>query len=94
MFLGHAATAVNIPLAFLGRQWQIDKLKCGFEMNPDLIDHVDGVFRPADTVAAMRCSGGGNGLFAHNSPQQRSFGSCRQPNKNRSLVCVVWTLVY
>ena len=58
VFIGHAAMAVNIPVAFPKYKWQADKQKYSFEINPDFIDHVKEVFKPEDTIVAMCRSGG------------------------------------
>lgn len=65
VFLGHAATAVNVPVAFPKYQWHADKRKYGFELNPDFVDHVKEVFKLDDTTVAM-CRSGGHSAFAIN----------------------------
>jgi rhodanese-related sulfurtransferase len=65
VFIGHAAMAVNIPVAFPKYQWHADKRKYGFEINPDFIDHVKEVFAPDDTVVVM-CRSGGRSAAAIN----------------------------
>ena len=72
VFLGHTEMAVNIPLAFPKYQWQADKRKYGFEMNPDFIDHVKEVFSLEDTIAAM-CRSGGRSAFAINMLAKAGF---------------------
>jgi len=58
VFIGHAAMAKNIPLAFPKYKWDANKRKYSFEFNPDFIDHVKELFSPDDTVVAMCRSGG------------------------------------
>ena len=65
VFLGHAATAVNVPVAFPKYQWHADRRKYGFEINPDFIDHVKAVLKPDDTIVAM-CRSGGRSAAAIN----------------------------
>jgi rhodanese-related sulfurtransferase len=72
VFLGHAEGAINIPVAFPKYQWQADKRKYGFEMNPDFIDHVKEVFKPGDTIVAM-CRSGGRSAFAINMLAKAGF---------------------
>ena len=62
VFIGHAAMAVNIPVAFPKYEWHADRRKYGFEINPDFIDHVKAVFAPDDTIVAMCRSGGRSAL--------------------------------
>ena len=72
VFLGHAAMAVNIPVAFPKYEWHADKRKYGFEINPDFIDHVKEVFKPGDTIVAM-CRSGGRSAFAINMLAKAGF---------------------
>ncbi|MCW5879900.1 MAG: sulfurtransferase [Anaerolineae bacterium] len=72
VFIGHAAMAVNIPVALPKYQWHADKRKYGFEMNPDFIDHVREVFKPDDTIVAM-CRSGGRSAFAINLLAKAGF---------------------
>ena len=72
VFLGHAAAAVNIPLAFPKYQWHTEKQKYGFEINPDFIDHIKEVFKPDDTIVAM-CRSGGRSAFAINMLAKAGF---------------------
>ena len=72
VFLGHAATAVNIPVAFPKYAWHADKRKYGFELNPDFIDHVKEMFKPEDTIVAM-CRSGGRSAFAINMLAKAGF---------------------
>jgi rhodanese-related sulfurtransferase len=72
VFLGHAEGAFNIPVAFPKYQWQADKRKYGFEMNPDFIDHVKAVFKPDDTIVAM-CRSGGRSAFSINMLAKAGF---------------------
>ena len=55
VFLGHAAMAVNIPVAFPKYLWQANKRKYSFEINPDFIDHVKEVLTPA--IPSWLCAG-------------------------------------
>ncbi len=72
VFLGHAAMAINIPVAFPKYQWKADKRKYGFELNPDFIDHVKEVFKPEDAIVAM-CRSGGRSAFAINMLAKAGF---------------------
>lgn len=72
VFIGHAAMAVNIPVAFPKYQWHGDKRKYGFELNPDFIDHVKEMFKPDDTIVAM-CRSGGRSAFAINMLAKAGF---------------------
>lgn len=60
VFLGHAAAAVNIPVAFPKYEWHADRRKYGFEINPDFVDHVKAVFKPDDTIE--KCAPGRAGI--------------------------------
>ncbi len=72
VFIGHAAMAVNIPVAFPKYQWHADKRKYGFEINPDFIDHVKELFNTDDTVAVM-CRSGGRSAAAINMLAKAGF---------------------
>jgi len=72
VFLGHAESAVNIPVAFPKYEWHADKRKYGFEINPDFIDHVREVFKPDDTIVAM-CRSGGRSAAAINMLAKAGF---------------------
>jgi rhodanese-related sulfurtransferase len=72
VFLGHAAGAVNIPVAFPKYEWHADRRKYGFEINPDFIDHVRAVFKPEDTIVAM-CRSGGRSAAAINMLAKAGF---------------------
>jgi rhodanese-related sulfurtransferase len=72
VFLGHAAAAINIPVAFPKYQWHADKRKYGFEINPDFIDHVKEVFSTGDTIVVM-CRSGGRSAFAINMLAKAGF---------------------
>ena len=72
VFLGHAEGAVNIPIAFPKYQWQADKRKYGFEINPDSIDHVKEVFGLEDTIVA-KCRSGGCSAAAINMLAKAGF---------------------
>ena len=72
VFIGHAAMAVNIPVAFPKYEWHPDRRKYGFEINPDFIDHVKAVFEPGDTIVAM-CRSGGRSAAAINMLAKAGF---------------------
>ena len=72
VFIGHAAMAKNIPLAFPKYKWDANKRKYSFEFNPDFIDHVKELFSPDDTVVAM-CRSGGRSAFAINMLAKAGF---------------------
>jgi rhodanese-related sulfurtransferase len=72
VFLGHAAGAVNIPVAFPKYEWHADRRKYGFEINPDFIGHVQAVFAPDDTIVAM-CRSGGRSAAAINMLAKAGF---------------------
>jgi rhodanese-related sulfurtransferase len=72
VFLGHAAAAVSIPVAFPKYQWHNDKRKYGFDLNPDFVDHVKEVFSPEDIIVAM-CRSGGRSAFAINLLAKAGF---------------------
>ena len=72
VFIGHAAMAVNIPVAFPKYVWDAHKRKYSFEMNPDFIDHVKEVFKSDDTIVAM-CRSGGRSALAINMLAKAGF---------------------
>ena len=74
VFVGHAAMAHNIPVAFPKYEWHGDKRKYGFEMNPDFIDHVKELFKPDDTIAVM-CRSGGRSAFSINMLAKAGFSN-------------------
>ena len=53
VFLGHAAMAINIPVAFPVYKWDANKRKYSFELNPDFVDHGKEVFETDDTIVAV-----------------------------------------
>ena len=72
VFIGHAAMAQNIPLAFPKYVWDANKCKYSFEFNPDFVDHVKELFKPDDTIVAM-CRSGGRSAFAINMLAKAGF---------------------
>ncbi len=72
VFIGHAAAAINIPVAFPKYQWHTEKQKYGFEINPDFIEHIKELFKPDDTILAM-CRSGGRSAFAINMLAKAGF---------------------
>jgi rhodanese-related sulfurtransferase len=72
VFVGHAAMAINVPVAFPKYEWHADRRKYGFEINPDFIDHVKAVFQPDDTIVAM-CRSGGRSAAAINMLAKAGF---------------------
>ncbi len=82
VFIGHAAGAVNIPVAFPKYQWHADKRKYGFEINPDFIDHVTEVFKSDDTIVAM-CRSGGRSAFARRHGRRSRKRLSRQADEER-----------
>jgi rhodanese-related sulfurtransferase len=72
VFIGHAAMAINIPVAFPVYKWDENKRKYSFEINPDFINHVKEVFSPDDTIVAM-CRSGGRSAFAINMLAKAGF---------------------
>lgn len=72
VFVGHAAAAINIPVAFPKYEWHTDKRKYGFEINPNFIDHVKAVFSTDDTIVAM-CRSGGRSALAINMLAKARF---------------------
>jgi len=72
VFIGHAAMAFNIPVAFPKYVWDANKRKYSFEINPDFIDHVKELFKPDDTIVAM-CRSGGRSAFAINMLAKAGF---------------------
>ena len=74
VFLGHAAMAVNIPIAFPKYLWQAHKRKYSFEINPDFVDHIEEVLSADDTILAM-CRSGGRSAFAINMLAKAGFAN-------------------
>jgi rhodanese-related sulfurtransferase len=72
VFIGHAAGAVNVPVALPKYEWHPDRRKYGFEINPDFIDHVKAVLKPDDTIVAM-CRSGGRSAAAINMLAKAGF---------------------
>lgn len=72
VFIGHAAGAVNVPVALPKYEWHPDRRKYGFEINPDFIDHVKAVLKPDDTIVAM-CRSGGRSAAAINRLAKAGF---------------------
>jgi rhodanese-related sulfurtransferase len=74
VFIGHAALAKNIPVVFPKYQWDANRCKYAFELNPDFIDHVKEVFRTSDTIVAM-CRSGGRSAAAINLLAKAGFST-------------------
>ena len=72
VFIGHAAMAQNIPLAFPKYTWVATRGKYSFEFNPGFIDHVKVVFHSDDMILVM-CRSGGRSALAVNMLAKAGF---------------------
>jgi rhodanese-related sulfurtransferase len=72
MFIGHADTAWNIPLAAQLYQWDAEKKQFPMQPLPDFVTRVQKVAEPGDTLLVM-CRSGGRSAMAVNLLAKAGF---------------------
>jgi len=72
LFVGHAEMAINIPIAFVKYQWDVDKNQPVLEPNPDFVSSVKSRFRATDTLL-VTCRSGGRSAMAVNTLARAGF---------------------
>ena len=72
LFVGHAKTAWNIPIAFLKYQWNAEKDDPVMEPNPDFIAKAKSLFNTNDTIL-VTCRSGGRSALAVNALAKAGF---------------------
>jgi rhodanese-related sulfurtransferase len=65
VFTGHPPMAVNIPFAFLAYEWDDDKKRFPWELNPEFVGLVKERFAPGATIL-VSCRSGGRAALAIN----------------------------
>ena len=72
LFVGHAAMAINIPIAFVKYQWNANKNEPVLEPNPDFISSAKRRFNTTDTIL-VTCRSGGRSAMAVNVLAEAGF---------------------
>jgi rhodanese-related sulfurtransferase len=72
IFIGHAAMAWNIPLAFQSYVWDGAKNQFPMKINPDFMDQIKEVFQPGDIIL-ITCRSGGRSAMAANLLAQAGY---------------------
>jgi rhodanese-related sulfurtransferase len=72
VFVGHAAMARNIPLAFFVHQWDAARSAPRMRPNPDFLEQVKRFYQPDDTIL-ITCRSGGRSKRAVDALAQAGF---------------------